>query len=894
MGILVLRGMFWRRRNKRLDARLNTVVETAEQTRKSYRPKPRRVVIDTSFVDQQAADPGSSDRENEISQADLSNDHDEALGDVQADASEIQSETEDTAGHTGSDGEQFDEYDHATEFEPAQQSAHDIAARAALDGDAIHDDAVLLEEALELLDVAERREAEAAARADEAVAEAEDLRTAVAQLRTEMDALKGAPDVLAPDTAALFSSGDDAQAELTSLRESLAQSQQREAETRDQKTNLAAKVAELLDEIEQERSAREAAENAAAEFKSELCAHEENRFAHGNSIDHQAADGDPRADAGAELEELRSRITDLESQLEQRLAQHGELEASRDRALNDAETLREQVSVLEAAPSTQRDGVAGDADEYMRAGELADEVAALKAQTEAQACELEDLRAAYEAAQTARDDSQSEAALLQERITAYESGETISDAIAERERNAVEQAEAARAEATELRVRADGLAAELEEVQEARRRAEEQHEAACASIEQLTAQIAGLAEKDAGIAQLEESERAAAAQAEAAQAQLDEQQGRTEELEADVARLTTELERERTAHAETETALGAALETNQQLETQLAKLDESEAQRAQLVERERTAIEQADAARQELNELQANWEAVTRDLEQERAMRAELEAERDALSEGSAEADGAKQLLATVQQDLASLQARFDIIEAEAAKAHSGRLEAEAQRDKALKQVAGLELQVSNLEHAVSQAQQLANASASIPHASGTAAASDGARFATDKPVIYRSKKQDDPNASQAAKDAAGGSHAERREARVAARLKGTIQKDTELTVLQCFVVDRSDSGAKIEIIPDKINPSIGIPFEGEVITLKFGTAFEKTTVSCTVRWIRDNACGVQFNGPPHVEFATMPKRATKKAMDEDQSGDKGGKSGKGKRGSGRRKSAFA
>ena len=43
--------MFWRRKNRRLKARLDTVVEASEQIRRSYRPKAPRVKIDTSFVE---------------------------------------------------------------------------------------------------------------------------------------------------------------------------------------------------------------------------------------------------------------------------------------------------------------------------------------------------------------------------------------------------------------------------------------------------------------------------------------------------------------------------------------------------------------------------------------------------------------------------------------------------------------------------------------------------------------------------------------------------------------------------------------------------------------------------------------------------------------------------
>ena len=51
VGAPALRALFWRRKNERLAARLGTVIETCERVRKSFRPPPPRVTIDTSFLD---------------------------------------------------------------------------------------------------------------------------------------------------------------------------------------------------------------------------------------------------------------------------------------------------------------------------------------------------------------------------------------------------------------------------------------------------------------------------------------------------------------------------------------------------------------------------------------------------------------------------------------------------------------------------------------------------------------------------------------------------------------------------------------------------------------------------------------------------------------------------
>ncbi len=246
----------------------------------------------------------------------------------------------------------------------------------------------------------------------------------------------------------------------------------------------------------------------------------------------------------------------------------------------------------------------------------------------------------------------------------------------------------------------------------------------------------------------------------------------------------------------------------------------------------------------------------------------------------------AREREAATQQEIAALKTRSEILEGEAAAAYSARLEAEALRDTTLNRMADLEAQVAALKTALQQAKHVPAAGA----ARGSRAEPDVARFATDKPVIYKAKKAEPKDYSGVPRPSTEHDKSNRREERVSSRIRGTIQKDTELTVLQCTILDKSSTGAKIEITPDPINPAIGMPVEGEAVTLKFGTAFETSTVSGQVVWMSATECGIHFNGPPHVEFVTMPKRSTAKSSKDDNDADKGARS---KRGNSRRKSAF-
>ena len=55
LGASALFALFWQKKNARLAARLDTVIETSERVRKEFRPPPPRVTIDTSFLEQSAA-----------------------------------------------------------------------------------------------------------------------------------------------------------------------------------------------------------------------------------------------------------------------------------------------------------------------------------------------------------------------------------------------------------------------------------------------------------------------------------------------------------------------------------------------------------------------------------------------------------------------------------------------------------------------------------------------------------------------------------------------------------------------------------------------------------------------------------------------------------------------
>ncbi len=140
-----MRVLFWRRNNKRLLERLSDVVETSERTRASYRPKPRRVIIDTSFVepDTNQEDPHTEWQAGhlEIETAEIAGESGRTLGE-----SDVGLPPEASITHPEADPENGSETD-GPAMDPAL--AHE------------HAEFSILEEAINQLELATQREADA-------------------------------------------------------------------------------------------------------------------------------------------------------------------------------------------------------------------------------------------------------------------------------------------------------------------------------------------------------------------------------------------------------------------------------------------------------------------------------------------------------------------------------------------------------------------------------------------------------------------------------------------------------------------------------------------------------------------------------------------------------------
>jgi hypothetical protein len=291
--------MFWRRKNARLENRLSNVMETSERTRQSQENRPRRVVVDTSYL----AQPGAGD-------ANPGHEHDELAANA-TDVSDRALGSDDDAGYddiepVAADGDQ-DEH--------LSESGEDAFRRAEADPMSVDEQQELeaLFAAAEQCELALQREAEARDEAEAQRKLAEELksileREQVARLEAERRHAEAARTIA------------EAQAELVALRAGGAV-----AGSRDPDSNFADLTianARLSADLARERRARSEIEASQADATRLL------------------------ADVRAELEQLRS--SDPQRLVSDAGLRDGDNDLAQTVARLEVELLREQAARCEA------------------------------------------------------------------------------------------------------------------------------------------------------------------------------------------------------------------------------------------------------------------------------------------------------------------------------------------------------------------------------------------------------------------------------------------------------------------------------------------------------------------------------------------------------------------
>ena len=143
--------------------------------------------------------------------------------------------------------------------------------------------------------------------------------------------------------------------------------------------------------------------------------------------------------------------------------------------------------------------------------------------------------------------------------------------------------------------------------------------------------------------------------------------------------------------------------------------------------------------------------------------------------------------------------------------------------------------------------------------ASAAGAASGVPALARLAALRQNSAGRDD--AATATPDGALDAKKPRRDQRTVSRMPVTLWKDGLPQAISCTLVDKSSSGAQVELSGAKFGARSTEVEIGDRYTLTFNFARECTTVMCRVMWIESNRAGLQYCGP----FKTQPIRAKAK-----------------------------
>lgn len=104
-----------------------------------------------------------------------------------------------------------------------------------------------------------------------------------------------------------------------------------------------------------------------------------------------------------------------------------------------------------------------------------------------------------------------------------------------------------------------------------------------------------------------------------------------------------------------------------------------------------------------------------------------------------------------------------------------------------------------------------------------------------------------------------------RREPRTAARTPVTIWKTGMSQWQSCTLLDKSASGARIELASSRFGSERAVVEVGDRLTLTFNSARESTSVPCLVIWAEGNECGVKYAGPFKTELVKPRSRVRTK-----------------------------
>lgn len=723
-----MRALFWRRKNARLDSRLSNLIETSKRARQTGRRKKLRVQIDTSYVDQSSFDDTAAAFSDPYEVAHNGTENTDRLTVRQHDS--------------GASANQ----------EPAIE--HDSDEYDGHFSDGLDQDDEILREAIEQLEQAEAREADALAREKAALEDASAQRQLIAQLEAEIGRER-ANRVLAEQSAT--------------------------TQSLDQVRTAEGEIAAL-------RTAAEAGKAERAALR-------------------KAAETD------------RGLIAALEADLSVERAARAELEA--------------RLANAQAS--------SGETDQL-----------------------IEDLAAL--------------------RVTAAEAQQSLAEAAAQKTA-AIARADHAEAEQNKLMARIDAAEKSKVNAEQACTEAKVRAHAAEQALQTAQAELADLkAANDQSQATEQQTTADAIARAEKAEAALAEQRTIAECQVAEIAHL-------KQARAEQAAAAKTVADEMEQLRTAAAQFERAERRRLEAQSREEAARKEAEPLREKL-----------------RLLDAELASLRAAFADVKAQREGAAKRATEARKELEQLR---QVASTAAAQAVPPQVEPEPDRETDVAEIAP-HAASKVAEHEVPEPPPLDETSAEMDRAStkisapATPPASRRPQRIVprqdpegDKPSSKPTDRSDDQPSDKTASPAPasapaahtptavdGGSSLiqdrlalavstkqrtkeNRRAKRVASRKLASLWNEQMSAALSCTMMDRSSTGAKLEVLEDRYNNRMNDLSVGDRFTLTLNYAQETTSIPCEVMWVAGRKCGVRFCGQILTQVTKQTKKASPKPAPE-------------------------
>ncbi|MBU2533718.1 MAG: PilZ domain-containing protein, partial [Alphaproteobacteria bacterium] len=498
-----------------------------------------------------------------------------------------------------------------------------------------------------------------------------------------------------------------------------------------------------------------------------------------------------------ERRELLDRLDALQKALEEERAEHVDAQAARDAAAGRIATLERELGDLREARQNHIEASARVAELEAGKQALADEIAAIKAELDGQKIKLDEERAAHAEAIAGREAAESHLAEAQCRLSVLDNTQEQMATAEQRLTETLARLEASEASVAQQKAAVCQLGAEVEELRGALADTEKKFEDTVRHAEDTARELADLRHSAA-------AEDIARQQRSDAEARLAETTSAMEDLRQRVVALETELDAERKSLADLQAEREREQMFGDELQRELTALREQSAER-QFAE-EAALAESSDLQREEPAQPVVTDTPLHGEAKEEAAPA-------PIVAGGNAVDEAASRTTKTAEEPPAD-----EPIVAPAL-AHGG-----------------------------------ATRPARIAQKTAPATKARDPQPATPVDSLIKSRIGRALEKKEHVKD-------KRRAKRHSARKVASLWNEGMSATLSCTMLDRSSSGAKLEVLEDRYNDRINEIAIGDRFMLSLSYAQERTTMACEVMWVAGRRCGVRFCGQIHTEVNKPVRR---------------------------------